>query len=410
MPRQVKVALIGCGNISEAYFAGCPRYDILQLTACADLDPARAQAKAEKHGVRACSVDELLADPEIEIIINLTIPQAHAPLNERILRAGKHAYTEKPFALDGRESRRVLALARRRTLLVGSAPDTFLGGGIQTARQLLDDGVIGRPLAATAHMLCRGHESWHPAPEFYYQRGGGPMFDMGPYYITALVNLLGPVRRVSGSTKASFSHRLITSQPLAGKKVKVGVPTHYSGTLDFADGTVATVIMSFDTWPVPDQPCIVIYGSEGTMLVPDPNSFSGPVRVRRGADKNYHEMPPHPFRSAPARHGRGGHGLLPAPPPAPAPLQWRTRPPRDRGDGRIRKILHERPPCAPDLGPSPARRASPSSAPEPARRIIASCHPPHPTPRFAIILPRAATRPRSTAISPSSITRSKATA
>jgi predicted dehydrogenase len=291
MPRQVKVALIGCGNISEAYFAGCPRYDILQLTACADLDPARAQAKAEKHGVRACSVDELLADPEIEIIINLTIPQAHAPLNERILRAGKHAYTEKPFALDGRESRRVLALARRRKLLVGSAPDTFLGGGIQTARQLLDDGVIGRPLAATAHMLCRGHESWHPAPEFYYQRGGGPMFDMGPYYITALVNLLGPVRRVSGSTKASFSHRLITSQPLAGKKVKVGVPTHYSGTLDFADGTVATVIMSFDTWPVPDQPCIVIYGSEGTMLVPDPNSFSGPVRVRRGADKNYHEMP-----------------------------------------------------------------------------------------------------------------------
>jgi predicted dehydrogenase len=291
MSRQIQAGLIGCGNISEAYFAGCQRYDILKLTACADLDPARARAKAEKHGVRACTVDELLTDPAIEIIINLTIPQAHAPLNERILRAGKHAYTEKPFALDVRESRRVLALAHRKKLLVGSAPDTFLGGGIQTARQLLDDGVIGRPLAATAFMTCRGHESWHPAPGFYYQRGGGPMFDMGPYYVTALVNLLGPVRRVSAMTRASFPHRLITSQPLAGKKVKVEVPTHYSGTVGFVNGAVGTVIMSFDTWPVPDQPCIVLYGSEGTMLVPDPNTFTGPVRVRRGADNTFNAMP-----------------------------------------------------------------------------------------------------------------------
>lgn len=291
MPRQIHVGLVGCGNISEAYFAGCQRYDILKLSACADLDPARARAKAEKHGVRALTVDELLADPAIAIVINLTIPQAHAPLNERILRAGKHAYTEKPFALDAAESRRVLALARREKLLVGSAPDTFLGGGIQTARQLLDDGVIGRPVAATAFMTCRGHESWHPAPEFYYQKGGGPMFDMGPYYLTALVNLLGPVRRVSGTAKASFPTRLITSQPLHGKVVKVRVPTHYSATLDFANGAVATVIMSFDTWPVPDQPPIVLYGSEGTMLVPDPNTFTGLVRVRRGADKNYETMP-----------------------------------------------------------------------------------------------------------------------
>ncbi len=291
MSRPVNVGLIGCGNISEAYFAGCKRYDILQLSACADLDPARARAKAEKHGVRALTVEELLADPAIEIVINLTIPQAHAPLNERILRAGKHAYTEKPFALDVAESRRVLALAKRRNLLVGSAPDTFLGGGIQTARQLLDDGAIGRPLAATAHMLCRGHESWHPAPEFYYQRGGGPMFDMGPYYVTALVNLLGPVRRVSAVTKASFPHRLITSQPLAGKKVKVEVPTHYSGSAEFANGAVATLIMSFDTYPLPNQPFIVIYGSEGTMIVPDPNTFTGPVQVRRGADATFTTMP-----------------------------------------------------------------------------------------------------------------------
>lgn len=291
MHRKINVGLVGCGSISEAYFAGCKRYDILNLIACSDIDPNRAQAKAEKHAVKACTVDELLADPAIEIVVNLTIPQAHAPLNERILRAGKHAYTEKPFALDVRESCRVLALAKRRKLLVGSAPDTFLGGGIQTARQLLDDGVIGRPLAATAMMTCPGHESWHPAPEFYYKKGGGPMFDMGPYYITALVNLLGPVQRVSGSTRASFKHRLITSQPLAGKKVKVEVPTHYSGTMDFASGAVATVIMSFDTWPVPDQPCIVIYGSEGTMIVPDPNRFDGPVKVRRAKEPGFIEQP-----------------------------------------------------------------------------------------------------------------------
>lgn len=291
MPRKVKIGLIGCGNISEAYFAGCQRYDILQLVACADLDLARAQAKAAKHGVRACSVDDLLADPEVEIIINLTIPQAHASLNERILRAGKHAYVEKPFGLDVKEARGVVALAKKRNLLVGGAPDTFLGGGVQTARQLIDDGAIGTPVAATAFMMGRGHESWHPAPEFYYQAGGGPMFDMGPYYLTALINLLGPVYRVSGSTRASFKHRTITSQPLAGKKVKVEVPTHYSGTVDFANGTVATVIMSFDVWRGMPQPNITIYGSEGTLLVPDPNTFTGPVRLKRANETEFTEIP-----------------------------------------------------------------------------------------------------------------------
>jgi predicted dehydrogenase len=291
MKRKVTIGIIGCGNISEAYFKGCKRYEILALAACADLDSARARAKAEQHGVRACTVDELLADPAIEIVINLTIPAAHAAINERIMRAGKHAYVEKPFGLDVREARRVLALARRKNLLVGGAPDTFLGGGIQTARQLLDDGAIGRPVAATAYCMGRGHESWHPAPEFYYQKGGGPMFDMGPYYLTALVNLLGPVRRVSGSTKASFPSRTITSQPLAGKKVKVEVPTHYAGTLEFANGVIATVIMSFDIWPGAPMPRIELFGSEGTMLVPDPNTFTGPVQVRRGGEADFTTAP-----------------------------------------------------------------------------------------------------------------------
>jgi predicted dehydrogenase len=291
MPRKVSIGLIGCGNISEAYFKGCRRYDILDLVACADIDVARARAKAEQHGIRGCGVDELLSDPAIEIVINLTIPQAHAPVNERILRAGKHAYVEKPFGLDVREARRVLALARRKKLLVGGAPDTFLGGGIQTARQLLDDGAIGKPVAATAYCMGHGHESWHPAPEFYYKPGGGPMFDMGPYYITALVNLLGPVARVSGSTRASFSHRTITSQPLAGKKVKVEVPTHYAGTMDFSGGAIGTIIMSFDVWPGQPQPCITIYGTEGTMLVPDPNTFNGPVQIKRAGEKEFTAAP-----------------------------------------------------------------------------------------------------------------------
>ena len=291
MPRKVKIALIGCGNISEAYFAGCKRYDILDLVACADIDLARAREKAAKHGVRGCTVDELLADPAIEIVINLTIPQAHAPINERILRAGKHAYVEKPFGLNLKEVRRVLSLAKRRNLLVGGAPDTFLGGGIQTARQLLDDGLIGTPIAGTAYVMSHGHESWHPAPEFYYKPGGGPMFDMGPYYITALVNLLGPVKRVSGSTRASFPSRTITSKPLAGKKVKVEVPTHYAGTMDFANGTIITIIMSFDVWPGPPLPRIALYGSEGTMLVPDPNTFVGPVQIRRVGEADFTDHP-----------------------------------------------------------------------------------------------------------------------
>lgn len=287
MPRKVKVGLIGCGNISKAYFTGCKRYDVLDLVACADLEFSRAEEKAKEYGVRAMTVDDLLADPEIEIVINLTIPQAHAPLNERILRAGKHAYVEKPFGLNVAEAKRVLALAKRKQLLVGGAPDTFLGGGSQTARQLLADGVIGRPVAATAYCMGRGHESWHPAPEFYYKPGGGPMFDMGPYYITALVNLLGPVKRVSGSTKASFPHRTITSQPLAGTKVKVEVPTHYAGTLEFANGVIATVIMSFDVWPGAPMPRIELFGSEGTMLVPDPNTFTGPVQLKRAGEKEF---------------------------------------------------------------------------------------------------------------------------
>ncbi|MEO6003003.1 MAG: Gfo/Idh/MocA family oxidoreductase [Opitutus sp.] len=290
MTRPIHVGLIGCGKISDAYFAGCAHYPVIKIVACADVDLTRAAEKAKQHGVRGCSVDELLADREIDLIVNLTIPAAHAAINTRALNAGKHVYTEKPFALDSRDGAAVLELARSKNLLVGCAPDTFLGGGLQTARKLIDDGMIGRPVSAMAFMLCRGHESWHPSPQFYYERGGGPMLDMGPYYITALVNFLGPVLRVSGSTQSAFPERIITSQPLAGTKIPVHTPTHVTGVMDFAGGVTATIVTSFDTWPYP-LPRLLIFGTEGTLEAPDPNCFDGAVRLRRGATDTYDEMP-----------------------------------------------------------------------------------------------------------------------
>jgi len=290
MPRLINVGLIGCGNISNAYFAGSKNSEVIKIVACADLDPARAQARAQEHGIRSCTVADLLHDSEVELVLNLTVPKAHASVNVAALKAGKHAYCEKPFALNSREGRAVVALAKQKNLLVGCAPDTFLGGGQQTARNALDRGAIGRPVAALAFMMCRGHESWHPSPQFYYEKGGGPMFDMGPYYVTALVNLLGPVRRVGGSTQSAFSKRLITSQPFAGTKIPVETPTHITGTMDFVSGPTTTIVTSFDTWPYP-LPCIVVFGTEGTMEVPDPNSFDGPVRLRSKDGKTYDEIP-----------------------------------------------------------------------------------------------------------------------
>jgi len=278
------IGVIGCGNISSAYFRIAQKFRNLRVKACADLDPARARAKAEEFKIpKACSVKELLADPEIEIVVNLTIPRAHAEVALATIKAGKHVYGEKPLAVTRRDGQKILAAAKARLLRVGSAPDTFLGGGIQTCRKLIDDGWIGKPVAASAFMVCAGHESWHPAPEFYYDIGGGPMLDMGPYYLTALVNLLGPIARVSGSARITRKERTITSQPKYGKVMHVKALTHYATTLDFAQGAIATLIMSFDC-QASQLPRIEIYGTEGTLSVPDPNTFGGPVRLSRGKE------------------------------------------------------------------------------------------------------------------------------
>ncbi|MBO9598736.1 MAG: Gfo/Idh/MocA family oxidoreductase [Cohnella sp.] len=290
---KIKVGIIGTGNISGIYFQNGHKFESMEVVACADLDVERAKAKAAEHGIRGCSVDELLADPGIEMIINLTIPLAHGSVNLRALEAGKHVYVEKPFTVTREEGQQVLELAKRKGLLVGSAPDTFLGGGIQTCVKLVEDGWIGTPIGATAFMLGGGHESWHPSPEFYYQKGGGPMFDMGPYYITALVSLLGPIARVTGSTRISFPERTITSQPKAGQKVVVETPTHVAGIMEFEAGPVATILTSFDVKGGTMLPCIEVYGSHGTIQVPDPNGFGGTIRVRRAgaAGGNWSEVP-----------------------------------------------------------------------------------------------------------------------
>ncbi|MCL6631326.1 MAG: Gfo/Idh/MocA family oxidoreductase [Alicyclobacillus herbarius] len=289
--EPVKVGIIGCGNISSIYLRNLSAFSGVDVVAVADLDMVRARAKAEEFGVtKACTVEELLADKDIELVVNLTIPKAHAEVALAALEQGKHVYSEKPLAVHLEDGQKVLATARARGLRVGCAPDTFLGGGLQTCRKLLDDGWIGTPVAATAFMMSHGHESWHPDPAFFYQMGGGPMFDMGPYYLTALVHLLGPIRRVTGSARITFPERIVTSKPRRGERIRVETPTHIAGVLDFQNGAIATLVTSFDVWYA-DVPRIEIYGTEGSMSVPDPNHFSGPVRIRRPGVESWSEIP-----------------------------------------------------------------------------------------------------------------------
>jgi len=304
MTTKTKIGIIGCGNISGIYIQNAYRIPSLELLALADLDPARPLAKIEeikaKHAEwnlaaapklpRACSVAELLADPAIELVINLTIPKAHTEVALQCLNAGKHTYHEKPFALSRDEGRKILDAAKSKNLIVGCAPDTFLGAGIQTARKIIDDGIIGEPVACTAFMTCPGHEWWHPDPEFYYQPGGGPMFDMGPYYFTALVNLIGPIKRITGFARATHPTRTITSEKKNGKIIPVETPTHIASTLQFANGAIGTTIMSFDVYGA-NLPRIEIYGTKGSLSVPDPNRFDGEVKVKIGRGE-WNSVPP----------------------------------------------------------------------------------------------------------------------
>ena len=290
--KKVGVGIVGCGKISGIYLKNMQTvFANLHVTAVTDLLPDRAKAAAEANKVPvACTIEEFFRRDDVEIVVNLTIPKAHAEVAERAVQAGKCVYNEKPLTVSREDGRKLLALAAEKGLRVGGAPDTFLGGGLQTCRKLIDDGAIGEPVAATAFMTCHGHEGWHPDPEFYYKAGGGPMFDMGPYYLTALVSLMGPVRRVTGSARVTFPTRTITSQPKRGQVIKVDVPTHVAGVLDFASGAVGTIITSFDVWAA-NLPRIEIYGTTGSLSVPDPNTFGGPIRLRKAGEKEWTEVP-----------------------------------------------------------------------------------------------------------------------
>jgi len=287
---KTKIGIVGAGKISSKYIEVCQSLPMLDLVACADLEVEKARRAAEKYSIpHGRRVDELLSDSQIQIVVNLTPPAAHAQVAMAALSAGKSVYIEKPLALTCEDALRMIEVARLRGLRIGCAPDTFLGAGLQTCRKLIDDGAIGMLVAATAFMLCHGHESWHPDPEFYYQAGGGPMFDMGPYYLTALVSLLGPITRVTGSDRASFPERVIGSLPKRGQKIKVEVPTHVTGLLDFASGAIGTIITSFDAWNH-NLPHLEIYGSDGTLSLPDPNTFGGPVRLWRAEGNRWEDI------------------------------------------------------------------------------------------------------------------------
>ncbi len=290
MARGAGIGIVGCGIISETYFRLAPSFRDLKIVGCADVVPAAAKARADQFGVRAMTVDELLKSDEIDVVINLTVPAAHYDVSKSILSAGKHAYSEKPLALSAREAKKLVAEADKRGLKLGCAPDTFLGGGGQTARRLIDKGAIGKVVSGTAHVLSHGMEHWHPNPGFFFQPGAGPMLDLGPYYVTALVNLLGPVKTVAAMATSGFTHRLVTAEgPMKGKKVKVTTPTTINAVLEFHSGAEVTIATSWDVWKHGHGNPIELYGTNGSMLVPDPNFFGGKV-VYAERDGDYMEV------------------------------------------------------------------------------------------------------------------------
>jgi len=293
----MKIGIIGCGNVSDIYIQNCQRWPVMEIIACSDINNERAKEKAKKYKISTiCSAREMFNNPIIDIVLILTPPQSHTELIISALNANKHAYTEKPLATNLDDGKKIRENARNKNLYIGSAPDTFLGGRLQTCRKLIDDGSIGEPIAATAFFACHGHETWHPDPDFFYQEGGGPMFDIGPYYITALVSLLGPAEKVLGSAKKYFTQRTIMSKPRQGDKIIVNTDTHITGVIEFKNNVTATVITSFDVWD-PCLPRIEIYGREGTLYIHDddpyggPNIFGGKVHIKNGKDSDWLGIP-----------------------------------------------------------------------------------------------------------------------
>jgi predicted dehydrogenase len=292
---RIDIGIIGCGNISHSYLKGAARSELVRVKSVADLQGEAAEKKATEYGVQAVTVDRLLADPDIQIVINLTVPLAHAPVSLQVVEAGKHVYSEKPLVTRLEEAEELMLAAAAKGVRVGCAPDTFLGAGHQACRRAIDAGRIGRPIAGSAFFATHGMEHWHPNPEFFFKRGGGPILDIGPYYITQLVNLLGPVARVAAQATMGAATRTVSSDPLKGSIIQVEVPTTVNGVLSFVNGANVTVTTSWDVWKHCRVP-FEIYGSEGSMLVPDPNFFGGdPMLSEGGGDWTPIDISAHPF-------------------------------------------------------------------------------------------------------------------
>ena len=296
---MIRIAMIGCGDISGIYLKNLTNtFREVQLIGVCDLIPEKAK-KAQDYvageiekgaGVPLPKIYEkdvdAAADPDVDVILNLTRPYQHYGVTKMALLAGKHVYSEKPLAVDMDEADELVSIAEERGLHLGGAPDTFMGAGIQTCRKLIDQGFIGDVIGANAAMICHGHETWHPDPQFYYQRGGGPMLDMGPYYVTALVNLLGEAKALTGMTKKSFETRTITSKPHYGEVVPVETDTYLAGNILFSNGAVASIFTTFDVY-YRKQAHFEIYGTEGTLVVPDPNTFGGPIYIYRPENDSF---------------------------------------------------------------------------------------------------------------------------
>ena len=300
MNRPARVGLVGCGVISRHYAENAAAFDSFELVACADVDAAQAQALSTSHGIPAVSVEELVSDPRVDVVLNLTPPAAHAEVIRAALAAGKHVYTEKPLATDVADAAALVAEAERLGLRIACAPDIFLGGPYQAARALIDEGAIGEPLSASAAMLVGGQERWHPNPDIFFADGAGPLLDMGPYYVTAIVALLGPVRRVAGFASTRTLERAIEIGPRAGTPVSAATPTHASAVMELDGGRTANLVASFEA--VDQYICdLEIHGTQGVLALPDPNAFEGPVRVKAGRG-TWREVP---FPAAGGRDARG---------------------------------------------------------------------------------------------------------
>ena len=295
---KLGVGIIGCGNISTSYLKLAPLFKSLDVKAVADINMDAAKARAEEFGVRAETVDDLLKADDIDVVVNLTIPDVHFAVTKQILEAGKHAYSEKPLVLSLDEGKQLRDLAASKGLRVGSAPDTFLGGAHQLARAQIDAGKVGRIIGGTCHVMGHGMEAWHPNPDFFFKPGGGPVLDMGPYYITNLIQLIGPVKSVTALATATFATRTIGNGDRLGETVPVETPTNIQALLEFENGAVVTLGASWDVW-AHRHDHMEIYGENGSIFLPDPNFFGGDVEIS-GEDKEISTVEPwdHPFSVA----------------------------------------------------------------------------------------------------------------